>query len=316
MTTVEGRSPGERMKAILTANKHLDIANSTPIRTVGDSRCLKQVLPVVPSKVETLREAVRRDIPIGPQTTIPELAREVEKMMGSLLKVPGNAERSLQVTQRSGRGGRNIVSTKITRRGLTEMESIAAQGERAVLAHLAGQTVMQVASRRDVLNAGLAGQLANLPAKLAQIGVIGKVLDVIESGALTAEAQSGKTETFLPQKRGFFSRRSGDQQPIQVAKRHVEKHGLAPGTRINLRKEPDVPTRIAPSMSAAGFAYAGGKGAKAMVGSSGGHAMAAASGENGAVAMAASSRIGGAELDGGGGLSIAISGGKGFDFDL
>lgn len=269
-----------------------------------------------PSKVEILREAVRRDIPIGPQTTISELAREVGGMMGGLLEVPGNTERGLEITQRSGRRGRNIVSTKITGRGLTEMESIAARGEGAVLAHLAGQTVMQVASRRDVLNAELVRQLANVPAKLAQIGAIGKVLDVIESGALAAKVQSEKTETFLPQKRGFFSWRSDDQQPIRVTKKHAERHGLAPGTRINLRKGPDVPTRIASSMFAAGFAYAGGKGAKAMVGSSGGHAMAAASGENGAVAMAASSVIGGAELGGGGGLSIDISGSKGFDFDL
>lgn len=267
------------------------------------------------SNVEILREAVRHDIKIPAAASIPELVVEVGQMMKDLLDTPGTVDRSVQVIERRGRHGKIVSATEFKGTGLTEIESMAARGERAVLAHLAGQAAFAIAQRRDILVAEVTRRAAEVPVKLAQIDAIGKVLDVIGSGVLASNHVQEKTETYLPQKRGLFSRKGGDH-PVQVTQRRQDRHGMAPGTKVGLKIYPDLPTVIHPSKAAGAFAFAGGKNAQACSESMGGHGIAKARGDNGAVAMSASSEMGGAWLNGGGGMSISLSGGEMPDFDL
>jgi len=275
------QNPGERMRAILTANRHSDIVNGTSSRTSETKSVVSERLlsgapanrRVNPSDVEVLREAIRRNVEIPATADIRGLVQEVGRMMGGLLDTPGTVK-------------------KVT--GLTEVGSMAAQGERAVLAHLAGQTVLAVASRRNVLAAVVSRQVAEVPVKLAQVGAIQRVI-----------------ETFLP-KRGS----KGGDHPIQVVRRGQDKYGMVPGTRIDLKMSPNTQTIIEPSRAAAGFAFAGGKRSYFVSESRGGHARAEARGDEHAIAMSASMDMGGAKLGGGGGVSISFSGGEMPDMDF
>ena len=298
ITMTAEQNPGERMRAILTANRHSDIVNGTSSRTsetesVVSERLLSEAPAnrrVNPSDVEVLREAIRRNVEIPATADIRGLVQEVGRMMGGLLDTPGTVK-------------------KVT--GLTEVGSMAAQGERAVLAHLAGQTVLAVASRRNVLAAVVSRQVAEVPVKLAQVGAIQRVLDIIGDGALFAESAWERIETFLP-KRGS----KGGDHPIQVVRRGQDKYGMVPGTRIDLKMSPDTQTIIEPSRAAAGFAFAGGKRSYSVSESRGGHARAEARGDEHAIAMSASMDMGGAKLGGGGGVSISFSGGEMPDMDF